>query len=203
MAVDLAEAAAYSGDIALAIRANDLLIKDPWPQTNPTQHAARAVVSGVASLAGGNRRVAVELLTQAVAAFRTSGWSLLEGRALALLGTAIARHDRARAVETLAQAAERFGSCGAVVRRERALACLARLSTKGRRKRVDLVGPGSLSAREREVARLASQAFPAREVAERLFISERTVESHLANVYAKLGVASKMELIRRAGTLGI
>ena len=117
MAVDLAEAAAYSGDIALAIRANDLLIKDPWPQTNPTQHAARAVVSGVASLAGGNRRVAVELLTQAVAAFRTSGWSLLEGRALALLGTAIARHDRARAVETLAQAAERFGSCGAVVRR--------------------------------------------------------------------------------------
>ena len=203
MVVDLAEAAAYSNDSAAAIRADELLNQDPWPPTNPTQHAARRFVSGAASLACGNRRDAIEMLTQAVAAFGASGWSLLEGRALALLGTAWARHDRARAVETLAQAAERLAACRAVVRRERALACLAGLSTKGRRKKADLVGPGSLSGREREVARLASQGFPARDIAERLFISERTVESHLANVYAKLGVASKMELVRRAGALGI
>lgn len=115
----------------------------------------------------------------------------------------MARHDPARVVESRAQAADRFAACRAVVRRERALACLARLSTKGRRKRADLVGPGSLSGREREVARLASQGFPARDIAERLFISERTVESHLANVYSKLGVAAKIELVRRAGALGI
>ena len=39
-------------------------------------------------------------------------------------------------------------------------------------------------------------------IAERLVISQRTVESHLASVYLKLGVASKAELIRRAADLG-
>jgi FixJ family two-component response regulator len=40
-------------------------------------------------------------------------------------------------------------------------------------------------------------------VAAELFISERTVEGHLANVYAKLGVSSKLELVRRADELAL
>jgi DNA-binding CsgD family transcriptional regulator len=36
-----------------------------------------------------------------------------------------------------------------------------------------------------------------------LFIGERTVETHLANAYTKLGVASKLDLVRRASELGI
>jgi len=97
----------------------------------------------------------------------------------------------------------RFDACGAVVRRERALATLATLGTKGRRTRAALLGPGALSAREREVAVLAAQGCSAREIAERLFIGERTVETHLANAYAKLGVTSKVDLVRRAGELGL
>jgi DNA-binding CsgD family transcriptional regulator len=89
------------------------------------------------------------------------------------------------------------------VRHERALASLTTLGTKGRRKKSDLVGPGSLSGREGEVATLAAQGHSAREIAARLFIGERTVETHLANVYAKLGVASKVELVRRASELGL
>jgi DNA-binding CsgD family transcriptional regulator len=51
------------------------------------------------------------------------------------------------------------------------------------------------------VGRLASQGLSARQIAERLFIGERTVEGHLAAVYAKLGVESKLELVRRASEL--
>jgi pimeloyl-ACP methyl ester carboxylesterase/DNA-binding CsgD family transcriptional regulator len=65
------------------------------------------------------------------------------------------------------------------------------------------IGVDALSRREREVALLASRGETAQEIAERLFVSKRTVESHLVTIYAKLGVGSKTELIRRAGELGI
>jgi pimeloyl-ACP methyl ester carboxylesterase/DNA-binding CsgD family transcriptional regulator len=65
------------------------------------------------------------------------------------------------------------------------------------------VGVEALSRREREVARMAAAGETAAGIATRLFLSERTVETHLANVYAKLGVRSKSELIRRAGEIGV
>jgi DNA-binding CsgD family transcriptional regulator len=66
-----------------------------------------------------------------------------------------------------------------------------------------MIGLDALSRREREVALLASRGETAAEIARRLVISERTVETHLAGVYAKLGVRSKSELIRRADEFGI
>jgi pimeloyl-ACP methyl ester carboxylesterase/DNA-binding CsgD family transcriptional regulator len=74
---------------------------------------------------------------------------------------------------------------------------------KSRPRRRTNLGVDALSRREREVALLASRGQTAPEIAERLFLSRRTVESHLAAVYAKLGVESKTELIRRAAELGI
>jgi DNA-binding CsgD family transcriptional regulator len=62
-------------------------------------------------------------------------------------------------------------------------------------------GAGSLTRREREVARLAAHGHSAKEIAEQLAIGERTVETHLARVYAKLGLASKLDLVRRAAEL--
>ena len=61
----------------------------------------------------------------------------------------------------------------------------------------------ALSRREREVALLASRGETATEIAGHLFVSKRTVESHLVSIYAKLGVGSKTELIRRAAEFGI
>ena len=43
----------------------------------------------------------------------------------------------------------------------------------------------------------------AKEIAQSLFVGKRTVETHLANVYAKLGVDSKLQLVRRATELGL
>jgi DNA-binding NarL/FixJ family response regulator len=59
-----------------------------------------------------------------------------------------------------------------------------------------------LSPREREVAALAASGTTNREIAERLFLSQRTVESHVANALRKLGGHSRRELtslLRLAG----
>lgn len=74
---------------------------------------------------------------------------------------------------------------------------------KSRPRRRTNIGVDSLSRREREVALLASRGETAQEIAEHLYMSKRTVESHLVTIYAKLGVHAKTELIRRAAELGI
>jgi DNA-binding CsgD family transcriptional regulator len=40
-------------------------------------------------------------------------------------------------------------------------------------------------------------------MAQRLHVSERTIETHLTNIYAKLGVESKVDLVRRATELAL
>jgi len=52
-----------------------------------------------------------------------------------------------------------------------------------------------LTSREREVVAMASRGMSSTRIAERLFISRRTVESHLAHAYSKLDVHSRQDLI--------
>jgi DNA-binding CsgD family transcriptional regulator len=126
------------------------------------------------------------------------GCRAFHARALDLHGRSLLDGDRTEAVETLKRAAAAFEACGAIWRRDRVRATLLGLGGRGRRAATAGLGLSALSPREREVARLAADGRTAREIAERLFISERTVETHLANVYAKLGLHSKVELVRRA-----
>jgi DNA-binding NarL/FixJ family response regulator len=63
-------------------------------------------------------------------------------------------------------------------------------------------GLRSLTRRELEVARLAAEGYTAAEIGRRLNIGDRTVESHLASAYSKLGISSRMQLIRMAAKLG-
>jgi len=80
---------------------------------------------------------------------------------------------------------------------------LRNLGSRGRRVAAAALGPASLTDRERDVARLAAQGLSARQIGETLFIGARTVEGHLARAYAKLGVSTKVELVRRAEELGL
>jgi DNA-binding CsgD family transcriptional regulator len=57
-------------------------------------------------------------------------------------------------------------------------------------------GPVALTRREREIAMLAAQGLASKEIGERLFISRRTAENHLAKVYDKLGIRTRAELAR-------
>ena len=63
-------------------------------------------------------------------------------------------------------------------------------------------GLRSLTRRELEVARLAAEGYTATEIGRRLNIGARTVESHIASAYSKLGISSRLQLIRMASRLG-
>jgi DNA-binding CsgD family transcriptional regulator len=133
----------------------------------------------------------------------STGWEPLTARAYDALGRALATTDRPAALAAFRDAVDRFEAFGAIARRDRSLEALRALGSPGRRAAAAAGGPDSLTAREREVARLAASGRSAREIADELFVSERTIETHLTRVYAKLGVTGKVELVRRAADLPI
>jgi DNA-binding NarL/FixJ family response regulator len=60
-----------------------------------------------------------------------------------------------------------------------------------------------LTERERQVLVVAAEGLTAREIAERLGVRERTVTTHLARIYGKLGVGSRLAAIRTAARSGL
>ena len=62
---------------------------------------------------------------------------------------------------------------------------------------------GALTPREQEVMRHLAEGDSVRTVAEKLFISPKTVENHRSNLMKKLGLRSTVELVRYAARLGL
>jgi DNA-binding NarL/FixJ family response regulator len=60
-----------------------------------------------------------------------------------------------------------------------------------------------LTRREREVLAVAAEGLTAREIAERLGVRERTVTTHLARIYGKLGVGNRLAALRMAARSGL
>lgn len=106
------------------------------------------------------------------------------------------RRSRKRAAsrEHLRAALETFEQLRAVSWAERARAEL-RASGETARKR-DPSTVDELTAQERQIARLVAAGATNKEVAAQLFLSPRTIDFHLRNVFAKLGIASRHELTR-------
>ncbi len=117
---------------------------------------------------------------------------LLHGKALAAAG------DRPSAIASLIAAESALDGFGAVRWRDGAVRELRALGHRVRRQARDASSgaPGPLTAREREIADLVAAGRTNREVAEQLVLSAKTIEAHLRNIYAKLGVRSRVELAR-------
>lgn len=112
------------------------------------------------------------------------------------LGRALGRIDRARSVEAYTEAAELAEQIGAVSQGRLAIQELRRLGVRAWRRGRASSGDGiaSLSDREAEVARLVADGGTNREIGEALLVSPRTVERHITNVLAKLGLRNRTEL---------
>lgn len=134
-------------------------------------------------------RHAVELLEQ-------SPRRLDRARALIELGAALRRaNSRSEARDRLQPGMELAHRCGAVPLAERALDELR--ATGARPRKLTFTGVRSLTAQERRVADLAAAGMGNREIAQNLFVTRRTVETHLGHVYQKLGLSSR-DLLRDA-----
>jgi DNA-binding CsgD family transcriptional regulator len=200
---DLAEAASDAGDAATATAAAFELEAIARIIGVPMYDGLAAAASGWAREAAGESARAVEPARRAVELLSGTDCAAHLARALQLLGRSLPADERQEAVAVLERSAAIFARGGGTWRRDRALESLRRLGSAGRRAAAAALGPTSLTRRETEVARLAATGISAKEIAQSLFVGERTVESHLASVYAKLGVDSKLQLVRRAQELGL
>jgi DNA-binding CsgD family transcriptional regulator len=196
--VDLAEVSALSQRADVAHEAAEDLERIARDLERSFYHALAALGRAWAILATGVPHRAATRADEAIGLLRTNRYRAYLGRALEALGRSLATSDRARAAEALREAAAVFEACGASWRRSRALEALQSMGNRGRRLAATALGPASLTRRERQVALLAAQGHTIRQIGERLFIGDHTVETHLSNVYAKLGVRSKSELVGRA-----
>ena len=121
------------------------------------------------------------------------------GRARMLAGRAA---DDETGLPLLERAESELGTCGAVRLRDEAARELRRRGVKtGARRRRATGGEGldSLSGREREVADLVALGRTNKEIAGELFLSEKTVESHMSRLFGKLGVRSRAEVAEAVG----
>jgi DNA-binding NarL/FixJ family response regulator len=117
---------------------------------------------------------------------------MLAGRALAAVG------DRTRAAVELQRAAAAFDACGAVGYRDQAERALRRLGRRYQRPAPNDNGGGlgSLTRRELEIAELVGTGKTNREIAAELFLSHKTVETHLRHIFGKLGISSRASVAR-------
>lgn len=156
-----------------------------------TPRAAAIARATDAAIDGGPR--GQERLLDAIDELDSIGAELDAARARLDLGMLLRRLRRAREARgPLAEAIDIGGHLGA-----KRLAAEAEEQLRlagGRPRRLALTGVGSLTPAQRRAAELAAKGLSNPEVAQALFVTVRTVETHLTATYGKLGIESREEL---------
>jgi DNA-binding CsgD family transcriptional regulator/tetratricopeptide (TPR) repeat protein len=127
----------------------------------------------------GDREAATRHAAESIAAFHAFEFRFEEAIALSMTG---------RKAEALALF-EQFGAYGFAERTRE------EMTPKNRRGRP----VKSLTSRERDVASLVAEGLTNREISDRLFVTEKTVETHLASIFSKLEVRSRTDVASRLG----
>lgn len=136
---------------------------------------------------------AVPLLTQAAHLLSTSPMRLEHARVLTDLGAALRRANQrtaARAPLTQALDLAEQGGMRLIARRARQ----ELLAAGGRPRRTVVSGPGALTPAEQRVAVLAALGHSNKQIADQLYVTRRTVETHLTHIFQKLSVTKRAQL---------
>lgn len=176
---------AEAEELMAALEQRQQVVPRPWLEA--------ALVRGRARLLAAREELDAAVgVTDALGSPTGDGWRQLDrGRVLLLRGQLLRRlRLRRESAAALDEAGALFDAIGALAWARRARAEAARL---GRRR----PGTEDLTPAEAQVATLAAEGLTNRSIAERLTISPKTVEAHIARAYAKLGIRSRAELGRR------
>lgn len=153
----------------------------------------RLIVTGCKAMVTTDARAAHELFEQALAIPESERWPFEYARFQLLHGERLRRSGATRESRAqLTAALERFEWLGA---RPWAARALAELRATGQaRMRGAPSGAEPLTAREHQIATLAARGLRNKDIAGQLFLSERTVATHLRRAFPKLGVTSRAAL---------
>jgi DNA-binding CsgD family transcriptional regulator len=155
--------------------------------------AAAGRCSGLLAAARGEIDIALGAFDRALIAHERVSMPFEHARTLLALGSVQRRaRKRSAAREVLGRALSTFEELGAALWAEKAQAELAGIAGRA-------PSGWGLTATEYRVAELVAAGLTNREAAARLFLTQKTVEFHLRNVYRKLGVRSRTELARSPG----
>jgi DNA-binding NarL/FixJ family response regulator len=153
-----------------------------------------------ALLADGRPAEAARVANDAAEMAGAAGARLPAAFALALAGRALAAAgERKQAIDVLRSAEAELDACGSLRVRDEMRRELRRLGARaeprGPASGADS-GVASLTSRELEIAELVTDRKTNREIAAALFLSEKTIESHLRNIFVKLGASSRVQVAR-------